>query len=211
MSTLRFEPLGDSAVLFRVPRSPDAYARAQGLTDAVARAALPGVHDVSAAYDAFAVYFDAAVAEGDDIARRVLQIAETTPTVDSRSSELVKLPVRYDGADLDFVAATTGLTREQVIELHGGTEYTAHAVGFVPGFAYLGDLHQQLRLPRRSTPRGRVPPGSVAIAGRHTAVYPFATSGGWHILGTTTERLFDVLRVPPALITVGTRVRFEAV
>src|SRR5690606_28286331 len=94
---------------------------------------------------------------------------------------------------------------------HSERSYDAFAVGFVPGFAYLGVLDDAPVLPRRAQPRTRVPAGSVAIAGSQTAVYPFATPGGWHLLGLTTAVLFDASRERPALIAVGDRVRFEPV
>jgi KipI family sensor histidine kinase inhibitor len=86
-----------------------------------------------------------------------------------------------------------------------------YLLGFAPGFAYLGELDPSLELPRRQSPRTRVPPGSVAIAGLQTAVYPLATPGGWHLIGTTSLRLFDPASEPPALLRVGDRVRFVPV
>ena len=126
------------------------------------------------------------------------------------AGRLSVIPVRYDGPDLDQVAARTGMTRADVIRLHTSREYLVYLLGFAPGFAYLGDLDPALVLPRRPEPRTRVPAGSVAIAGAQTAVYPLATPGGWHLLGTTALRLFDPARRPPALLQPGDRVRFRA-
>lgn len=126
------------------------------------------------------------------------------------SGATVVLPVRYDGADLAEVAQLTGLDRAEVVRRHTAGEYTVAFGGFIPGFAYLTGLDPLLHLPRRSTPRERVPAGSVAIAGEFSAVYPTATPGGWLLLGTCGVPLFDVDRVPPALLPPGTRVRFVA-
>ncbi|HEX9167224.1 MAG TPA: 5-oxoprolinase subunit PxpB, partial [Gemmatimonadales bacterium] len=120
------------------------------------------------------------------------------------------IPVRYDGPDLEWVAARTGLNPDEVVRRHSARLYTVYLLGFVPGFAYLGELDPTLVLPRRSTPRQRVPAGSVAIAGAQTAVYPLATPGGWHLIGQTTLRLFDPEREPPALLAAGDTVRFES-
>ena len=120
----------------------------------------------------------------------------------------VVLPVRYDGADLAEVARATGLTEDEVVRRHAERTYTVAFGGFMPGFAYLTGLDPALRVPRRATPRERVPAGAVAIAGEFAAVYPAATPGGWMLLGTCDVPLFDVDRDPPALLRPGTRVRF---
>ena len=117
--------------------------------------------------------------------------------------------VRYDGEDLEDVARQTGLTTEEVVRIHSGREYRVYVLGFVPGFAYLGTLDERLSLPRRSTPRKQVPPGSVAIAELQTAVYPSATPGGWHLIGRTDVTLFDAGSESPSLFRVGDTVRFE--
>lgn len=124
---------------------------------------------------------------------------------------LVKIPVRYggrDGPDLAEVADRTGRSEAEVVALHAGREYRVFLVGFVPGFPYLGVLPEELSLPRRATPRIRVPAGSVAIAGRQTGIYPFSTPGGWHLIGHTDASIWDTRRDPPALLAPGARVRF---
>ena len=120
----------------------------------------------------------------------------------------VTVAVRYDGADLADVASSIGLTVDDVVELHAEAAYEVAFCGFAPGFAYLRGLPDELRLPRRTTPRTRVPAGSVAIASEYTAVYPTASPGGWHLLGSTDAVMFDPDRDPPALLQPGTTVRF---
>ncbi len=119
------------------------------------------------------------------------------------------IPVEYAGDDLAEVAERGALTVDEVIDAHSGATYTVAFCGFAPGFAYLTGLPAALHLPRRATPRPRVPAGSVAIAGDLAAVYPTASPGGWHLLGRTTVGLFDPAGRPPALLTPGTKVRFE--
>ena len=106
------------------------------------------------------------------------------------------------------MAERTGLSVGEVIERHSARTYRAYMSGFAPGFTYLGDLDEALVLPRRSVPRTRVARGSVAIAGAQTAVYPLETPGGWHLIGTSTEVMFDARRDPPALLRAGDAVRF---
>lgn len=125
-----------------------------------------------------------------------------------------RLPVCYGGdhgADLDACAAALGMDRETLIGLHEASEYRVYMMGFMPGFPFMGDLPEALRLPRRSEPRLRVPAGSVAMATALTAIYPWESPGGWHLLGRCPLRLFDARRSPPALLAPGDRVRFVAV
>jgi KipI family sensor histidine kinase inhibitor len=166
------------------------------------------VTDVVPAYTTLAVYFDSTRTGFDvvaDVVTRALGGLADIPVPDSR---LIEIPVSYDGPDLSDVAERTGLKIAEVIERHSSRTYRAYMSGFVPGFAYLGDLDRSLVLPRRITPRVRVPAGSVAIAGEQTAVYPLETPGGWHLIGTTDARLFDATRREPALIRPGDSVRF---
>jgi KipI family sensor histidine kinase inhibitor len=124
---------------------------------------------------------------------------------------LVTVPVHYggqDGPDLAEVAEATGLTPAQVVERHAAQTYRVFLLGFAPGFAYLGTLPAELEVPRRPSPRPRVPPGSVAIAGRQTCVYPSATPGGWQLIGRTDLRVWDPRRTPPGTFRPGQPVRF---
>jgi KipI family sensor histidine kinase inhibitor len=123
----------------------------------------------------------------------------------------VEIPTRYggdDGPDLASLAAARGLMEAEVIELHASVDYEVLFLGFAPGFAYLGEVPEPIAMPRLATPRTRVPAGSVAIAGRQTAIYPFESPGGWQLIGRTDLRLWDVSREPPALLTPGVTVRF---
>ncbi|MFI6769097.1 5-oxoprolinase subunit PxpB [Streptomyces sp. NPDC050355] len=126
--------------------------------------------------------------------------AADRPTVD--------IPVRYDGPDLADVAALWSTTPDEVVRLHSGTEFHVAFCGFAPGFGYLTGLPEPLHVPRRDTPRTKVPVGSVALAGPYTGVYPRSSPGGWQLIGTTDTVLWDPHREPAALLTPGTRVRF---
>lgn len=130
--------------------------------------------------------------------------------VPARAGERVSIEVCYDGADLSAVAEATGLSEREVVARHCRSDFVVAYLGFAPGFAYLTGLDPALRLPRRGTPRTRVPAGSVAIADTLSAVYPRASPGGWHLLGRTEQTMFDPYGDPPALLTAGTRVRFVA-
>jgi len=181
------EPLGDQAVLVR----PGDEAAAFAWGEAARRAAPAWLHDVVVAYTAVAVHFDADRATLAD----VLAWADALPVGEARRRESppVVIPVCYERQlDLARVAELTGLTADAVIAAHSGTPYTVYAIGFVPGFPYLGYLPAALQgVPRLSSPRLRVEPGSVGLTGRQTGVYPLPRPGGWNVVGRTPLTLVD--------------------
>lgn len=148
------------------------------------------------------------------VAARLSEAWETPGAEEAEESRLIEIPVRYGGAggvDLREVAASTGLSESEVVACHAGAEYVALFVGFLPGFAYLAGLDARLAVPRRAVPRAVVPAGSVAIGAALTAVYPFASPGGWNVIGSTDAAMFDARRMPAAAIAPGDRVVFIAV
>jgi len=161
-----------------------------------------GVVDAVVTENHLAAYFssDRAI---DEAAIRAL--GEPAPKA-SRAPREHALPVVYDGPDLEEVARTIGATPRELVDLHARGTYEVAMVGFQPGFAYLSGLDARLVLPRRSSPRTRVPAGSVAIGGPYTGVYPFTSPGGWNLIGRTIARVFDAER--GALFALGDRVRF---
>ena len=121
---------------------------------------------------------------------------------------VVEIPVHYDGPDLDDVARLTGLTPDEVVSAHTGRSWRVGFAGFAPGFAYLVDGDPRLDVPRRATPRPRVPAGAVGLAGEFSGIYPRPSPGGWQLIGRTDLVLWDLDRDPPALLRPGLRVRF---
>jgi len=209
-------PLGEGAwtVVLGDKVDPDVHQRVLSLTARLQSAKLQGVLELVPAYAAVTVFFDPLSTDPEALRERLTQLSTEVPSARPPvhpSDRLLTIPVRYDGPDLDDVASRTGLTRDEVIRRHSTPEYRVYLLGFAPGFAYLGDLDPALVLPRRPTPRTRVPALSVAIAGAQTGVYPLATPGGWHLLGTTPLAMFDPAREPAVLLSVGDRVRFEVV
>jgi KipI family sensor histidine kinase inhibitor len=165
-----------------------------------------GVTELVPAARTLLVAFDPAATDAERL-RATLEAVEFSPGA-SAEGELVEIPVVYDGEDLDAVADTAGLSREAVAAAHMGGEYTVAFCGFAPGFGYLSGLDERLHVPRRDSPRTRVPAGAVAIADTFTAVYPRPSPGGWQLIGHTDETLWDTDRDPPARLVPGTRVRF---
>lgn len=208
-------PLGDSAVTVRfgTERSAELLARIHAAAAVLTGADIEAIEDVVPTYLSVTVFYDSLHRSYADISAEIVAAcsnadisAATTPTVREHV-----IPTRYDGVDLDAVAELTKLSVEEVIARHTGRAYRVDILGFVPGFAYMSELDEALVLPRRQEPRPRVSAGSVAIAGVQTAVYPLATPGGWHIIGTTNTVMFDPNRQEPALLRAGDTVRFERV
>lgn len=195
---MRVLPFGPGAVLAEY----DSLAEVMAVDDALRSSGLAGIEDIVPAARTVMVTFR----QVDRVALDALLV----PTAgDPRpQGPVVEIPVVYDGPDLDEVAEATDLTTDEVIEIHSSQTYSAAFLGFTPGWAYLVGLAPSLRLPRRSTPRTSVTAGSVAIANEFTGVYPTLSPGGWHLLGHTDERMFDVNRDKPALVMAGDRVRF---
>ncbi len=199
-------PLGDTAVLAYLPDEAAAWRFAA----AARAAALPGRLDVVQAYASVAVFFDPGATSLAAVTAVLERLdATAAPPVEPRHHEL---PCCYElNLDLARVAEHTGLSPDDVIRLHTGTEYTVYAIGFCPGFPYLGYLPAELcGVPRLPAPRVRVEPGSVGLTGRQTGVYPLERPGGWNIIGRTPLVLAD-----PAAgyfpLRVGDRVRFRRI
>ena len=132
--------------------------------------------------------------------------SSTSPMRDA--GDLVEIPVRYDGEDLDEVAQLTGLDPSEVVRRHTAPTYTVAFLGFSPGFPYLVGLDPALEVPRLDTPRTSIPAGSVGLAGTQTGIYPTASPGGWRLIGRTEATLFDPARDPPSRLAPGGRLRF---
>ncbi|WP_306956180.1 allophanate hydrolase subunit 1 [Streptomyces sp. B4I13] len=144
-----------------------------------------------------------------DPGRVASELATThVPPAPPREQDVVEIPTRYDGPDLAEVAAHWGVTAREAARIHAAAEFRVAFCGFAPGFGYLTGLPARYEVPRRATPRTAVPAGSVALAGPYTGVYPRASPGGWQLIGATEAVLWDHTRVPAALLSPGTRVRF---
>ncbi len=195
---------GDRALLVEVP-DPAAVAAVRAALEA---GPLPGQRDLVPAARTVLVVLDRQPSDLDLAALRRLSPAAPAP---DRGTAAVELPVVFDGEDLADVAGLTGRSVADVVAALTSPELTVAFCGFAPGFGYLTGLPDDLHVPRRPTPRTRVPAGSVALAGPYAGVYPQASPGGWQLVGRTDAVLFDVDRDPPALLSPGTVVRFRDV
>jgi KipI family sensor histidine kinase inhibitor len=202
---MRALPVGDRALLVEVASGEEAQAlhaellrrRAEGLL--TVREIVPAARTV--------------LLDGlDDRVRLASELtASEVPAAPRREQTVVDIPVRYDGPDLADIAAHWGVGEQEVARIHAATEFSVAFCGFAPGFGYLTGLPPRYDVPRRATPRTAVPAGSVALAGPYTGVYPRSSPGGWQLIGRTDAVLWDHARVPAALLSPGTRVRFVQV
>lgn len=210
-------PFGDAAIVILLGDviTIEAHHRVQTVTQILESAApkgmvecIPAFTTVTVVYDYLAISYDAFAQD----VRRLLASRSDARIV--RTSRLFEIPVCYGGElgpDLDFVASHNGLTAAEVITLHTQEDYLVYMIGFAPGFAYLGGMSDRIATPRRSSPRNKIPRGSVAIADRQTGVYPIETPGGWQLIGRTPLAFFRPDQKQPSLLQTGDRVRFESV
>lgn len=212
---VRFTTAGDTAFNVEFGEGIDrpTNARVMALHARLKRAAVPGLVETVPTFRSLLVVYDPA-----ETSRKAVQAAveaELDGAGDGAAAgTLWRLPVCYDpdlAPDAQEVATALGLPLDRLAELHGSAEYFVYMLGFMPGFAYMGDLPAELERPRRTEPRVRVPAGSVAIAGRLTTVYPWESPGGWHLIGRCPVPLYDAGRSAPVLLAAGDRVRFEAI
>lgn len=209
------------------------HLRVMALADAIQKSAFPGLLEVVPAYAALTVHFDpfcirqclplSAGIPSAFVVRTLTEIErQTSHLLDlgdpaflekkwALETPVLEIPVHYGGEagpDLPELADRLQLAASDIVRLHASSSYCVYMIGFLPGFPYLGPLPDALAVPRRATPRLKVPAGSVAIAGRQTGIYPQASPGGWHVIGHTDVCLFDPLAPSPSLLKPGMRVRF---
>jgi len=217
---MQIETLSDASLLVIVGEKAggddDATAQqVRALADAMRAHPLIGVHDIVPSYRSIGVHYDPLIAGSQECVRTWLSNLESNRNGSGGGGHRVReivIPVCYGGSygpDLADVAKYTKLSPQEIIARHSSARYIVRAVGFVPSFAYLAGLPEQLATPRKAVPRTRVPAGSVAIAGLQTGVYPLETPGGWQIIGRTSLQMFQPNRNPASLLQMGDHVRFQ--
>lgn len=175
--------------------------------------------DLVPSYASLMVMFNMMSTEHHTIRKKIRQLLQNIDHLPqdlatTDAANIIELPVYYNiesGPELSVIAQRAKLTVEQVIELHQAQEYRVYAIGFAPGFAYLGEVDERIAAPRLSTPRMKVPKGAVAIADRQTAIYPNVSPGGWNIIGLCPINMFDAKAKPTMPVNVGDRVKFKAI
>ena len=204
---VRIHPLGDTALLAELGTRLDTAVNTRSIALASALKKRRDVRQAVAGAASVTVQFDPDQVTHVALAAAIRRLASKRPPMEE-PGRMHRIPVVYDGPDLQAVASALGLSQQKVVEIHSRPIYRAFLIGFVPGWAYLGPLPDELVLPRRPDPRRQVPAGSVAIAGHQTGIYPLTSPGGWHLIGRTSVRLFLPDSDPPSLFRAGDRVKF---
>ena len=195
--------------------SPEVSGRVQAAAIAIEAALGDDLIDLVPSYASLLIIYDALSTDHMSVSARIREAVrhvESSPA--TREGRTVTLPVYYapeSGEDLEALAHRANLTVDEVIKIHSSVEYRVYAIGFAPGFAYLGEVDQRIAAPRLATPRTKVPRGAVAIADRQTAVYPAVSPGGWNLIGQCPVRMFNPDSDPTMPVSVGDRVRFEPI
>jgi len=213
---MKIEIAGQNAfiVYFAEQTSAEVSAQIQAAVSRILATMQDSIVDLVPSYASLLVIFD--LDHGDHFAARQKLCAALTDldSVDAAAGELVTLPVYYSiesGPDLEIIAERGNISVDEVIAIHQQQEYRVYAIGFAPGFAYLGEVDERIAAPRLATPRQKVPRGAVAIADRQTAVYPAVSPGGWNLIGLCPTRMFDPAADPSMPVQVGDRIRFSSI
>jgi len=170
--------------------------------------------DLISSYASILVVFNLLEIDHHDLRNKLKSVLKQCGSVNNKQGRLIELPAYYSlesGVDLQRIAKHAKLTIEQVIHLHQAQEYRVYAIGFAPGFAYLGEVDERIAMARLTTPRLKVPKGAIAIADRQTAVYPAQSPGGWNIIGLCPLDMFNAQAEPTMPVEVGDRVKFVAI
>ncbi|MCV6625124.1 MAG: 5-oxoprolinase subunit PxpB [Cellvibrionaceae bacterium] len=217
MSDYRIEVAGDSALIVYLGEQtkPEISAKVQALASGLAPFMGAELVDMVPSYASLLVIFNPLLCDHLWLRAQVReQMQQAASGSDKQGGKLVELPAYYSeesGPDLAPLAKNAGLSTEQVIALHSGEEFRVYAIGFAPGFAYLGQVDERIAAPRLATPRQKVPKGAVAIADRQTAVYPAQSPGGWNLIGLCPTPMFNPSSEPHMPVAVGDRVRFKPI
>ena len=216
MKDVRIVPEGDLALLveFENEISKECNARVTALNQRIKEEKLKGIVETIPTFRSLLIYYDPLQTSYRKLSARLKRLTRQTKEAVQGDKRIIQIPVCYGGAygeDMQDVCAHTGLSQEEVVKLHTGTDYLIYMLGFLPGFPYLGGLNERLATPRLKDPRKAIPAGAVGIGGEQTGIYPISSPGGWRLIGQTPIPLFDSRRKPPILYQAGDYIRFRAI
>ena len=216
MAEVRFLLTGDTSltVEFGNEISEEINAKIRAFNIALAQSNIPGIVETVPTYRSLMVHYDPGVILYNPLVKRMEKLLDQLDHIQIPPSDVLEIPVLYggeEGPDLEFVAKHNNKTPEEVIKIHTSTEYLIYMLGFTPGLTYLGGMSDSIATPRLTTPRVKIPAGSVGIAGTQTGVYPIDSPGGWQLIGRTPVRMYDPDRETPILPEAGQYIKFYAI
>lgn len=216
MDNVRFLLSGDSAVTVEfgneISREINASIRAFNI--ALEKSGIKGIIETVPTYRSLTVHYDPGVIKYDPLIKKMKALLSGLDQIEIPKSEVLEIPVLYggeEGPDIEFVAEHNKKTVDEVIKIHTSEEYLIYMLGFTPGFTYLGGMSEEIATPRLTTPRVKIPAGSVGIAGTQTGVYPIDSPGGWQLIGRTPVKMYDPERAEPILPKAGQFIKFRAI
>jgi inhibitor of KinA len=216
VTNVRCTPLSESAIVVEFGERIDReiLGRVWGFARYLDRHPVRGMTDYVTAFTTVTIFFDPLHVDTDAIRQEISSVIDRRDWGRNQEGRTVEIPVCYDaefGPDLEYVARQSGLSTQEVIDIHAQAEYLVYLIGFAPGFPYLGGMSPRIAVPRREAPRLVVPAGSVGIAGQQTGIYPIETPGGWQLIGRTPLRLFCPADRPPSLLCAGDTVKIRQI
>lgn len=211
--TVRILTAGDSSLLVEFGKeiSPEINRRIANTVQLMREQQIEGVVDMIPAFCSLLINYDPRVISYEKMKKRIQALVRVDIKRGETSKRLFEIPVVYGGEygpDLAFIAQNAGLSQEEVIKIHSSSDYLIYMLGFLPGFCYLGGLDERIHTPRLSTPRIKIPAGSVGIGGSQTGIYPLDSPGGWQLMGMTPVKTYDPDREVPILVEAGDYIRF---
>lgn len=210
---IKFLTAGDSAIVmeFGDTIEKEINARIAAVVENLKKKKIDGILDILPTYRSILINYDPVKISYGEMVETLKGLSKADSNKQSDEVRLIEIPTLYGGEygpDIDFVAKNAKLSKDEVIKIHSGTDYLVYMMGFIPGFTYLGGLDEKIATPRLKSPRLKIDPGSVGIAGSQTGMYPLESPGGWQLIGRTPLKLFDDTKEPPVFIQAGDYIRY---
>jgi len=213
---IKYLPAGDKALLMEFGNeiAKDINAKIRNVVRFLDEANLEGIEEILPTYRSIMIMYDPIKMQYDELVKLLEIFSNKTAEGEKEIIKIVEIPTLYGGEygpDINFVAEHNNITTDEVIKIHTGTDYLVYMLGFTPGFTYLGGMSEKISTPRLSSPRKKIPAGSVGIAGSQTGMYPSETPGGWQLIGRTPLKLYNPENEPPVMLSAGDYVRYVSI